>query len=60
MASETQIFVFLQTPSSYVAPAHLLIKPYWKRISGFLSTILLKILLKIDFIEEINFKRWTI
>ena len=31
-----------------------------KQISGFLSAILLVILLKIDFIEEINFKRWAI
>ena len=61
MAFETQIFVFFQRPSSYVAPAHLLIKPSWEANFWFLVCNFIKeIFLKIDFIEEVNFKRWAI
>ena len=61
MASETQIFVFFRRPSSYVAPVHLLNKPSWKANFWLLVyNFIKKILLKIDFIKDINFKRWAI
>ena len=59
MISETQIFVFFQRP--YVAPDYLVIKSSWEAKFWLLDCNFIKeILLKIDFIEEINFKRWAI
>ena len=56
----TNIHVF-QRPFSNVAPAHRLIKSSWEAIFWLLVCNFIKeILLKIDFIEEISFKRGTI
>ena len=59
MTSETRfIRVFLKKRNCVAQAAHPVIETSWETNSGFLSAVLLEMLLEIAIIEEIIFRRW--